>query len=81
MVKLVLNARQGWYPETRTQALQDFVEDAVDQVVETMIREGEVRVYNRQGMHTQVNQILEALAWQLQHSLAIRSPFPMPLPP
>ncbi len=66
MVKLILHARQGRYPQTRTQALQDLIEDAIDQVVETMIREGEVRVYNRQGMHTHVDLILGALAWQMQ---------------
>lgn len=70
MVKLIRLARQGWYPQTRTLALQAMIEDAIDQVVETMIREGEVRVYNRQGMHSQVEQILGALAWQIQSSLS-----------
>ncbi len=74
MVKLVLHARQGWYPQTRTQALQDMIEDAVDHVVDTMIREGEVRIYNRQGMRTHVDQILGALAWQLHSSLSTTLP-------
>ena len=74
MVKLIRMARQGWYPQTRTLALQAMIEDAIDQVVETMIREGEVRVYNRQGMHTHVGQLLGALAWQLQSSLTSALP-------
>ena len=74
MVKLVLHARHGWYPQTRTQALQDMIEDAIDHVVDTMIREGEVRIYNRQGMRTHVDQILGALAWQLHSSLSMTLP-------
>lgn len=66
MVKLLSHARDGTYPESRTQMLGKIVDDAVAGTVDRMTRSSQTPTLNRQGLHSHIDQILNALAWRLQ---------------
>ena len=66
MVNILEYARGGVYPESRTQTLGKIVDDAVERTVERMASGSLSPTLNRQGLHRHVDQILNALAWQLQ---------------
>ncbi len=66
MVKLLEHARAGTLPESRTQMLGKIVDDAVTGVVDRMTAGSLAPTLNRQGLHSHVDQILNALAWRLQ---------------
>ncbi len=62
MVKLVLNARMGDPPKSRTQVVRDMVEDAI------------TTVPTRKGMQAHAERVLHALAWRMQSSLTTTLP-------
>lgn len=62
MVKLVLNARVGDYPKSRTQVVRDMIEDAI------------TTIPTRQGMQAHAERVLYALAWRMQSTLTTTLP-------
>jgi hypothetical protein len=62
MVKLVLNARTGDYPISRTQVVRDMIEDAV------------ITIPTRKGMQAHAERVLHALAWRMQSTLTTTLP-------
>ena len=62
MVKLVLNARTGEYPKSRTQVVRDMIEDAI------------ITIPTRKGMQAHAERVLHALAWRMQYSLTTTLP-------
>jgi hypothetical protein len=62
MVSLVLNARTGDYPKSRTQVVRDMIGDAV------------TTIPSRQGMQANALPVLYALAWRMQSELTTTLP-------
>jgi hypothetical protein len=70
MLNLVDYARRGQYPQSRTQVLQQMVENALAEVVEILAAGGHERSLTRQGtVVDHVERILYALAWRMQSNL------------
>ncbi len=62
MVKLVLNARTGDYPKSRTQVVRDMIEDAI------------TTIPTSKGMQAHAEPVLHALAWRMQSALTTTLP-------